>query len=202
MVFIIISTLGIVGCKSEKEITLNKEVLTQREEIRDRLNGNSMGIYSISNLEKGEYKVSITYEEYNKGKLKKSEGIIITEIEIMENNEIVTIGINKNNSDKMIFDISQHNKDRFISSATSAWVDLDNIDIKENGFSWNMLDGSSEYNYIIKLDEEIAIACLNVGDGYATYGMNLGNSFVKPNVNDDILDNKRDIIFYLKISKI
>ncbi|EPZ57218.1 hypothetical protein H477_2296 [[Clostridium] sordellii ATCC 9714] len=93
----------------------------------------SMGIYNINHLEKGKYKVSISMEEYKEGKLKDKRDILVaSDIEVKSSEGILNVGINKNNKDVLVFDISQNDKDGFMAS-TSEEIDLSKYDKKDSG---------------------------------------------------------------------
>lgn len=201
-IFIIIGTLGLVGCTNKKEITIEKETVEPKEQIKERLAGNSMEIYSVNNLDKGIYRVIITSEEYNDGNLKEASDLLASEIEIKNDKGNLNIGINKTDNNKLVFDISQNDKGEFMA-ATSQGMDLSKINIENSGATWNMLENASEGVHKIEMGKNLAIASFSTGKKGATYGINLGSDFIKPSEADaDVPDNMVDIIIYLKISKI
>jgi hypothetical protein len=202
-IFIVIGTLGLVGCEQKEEVTINKYITNPKDKIKERLTGNSIEVYNINNLEKGKYKVSILMEEYNEGKLKeKSKTLVASDIEIKNIEEILNVGINKNNKDVLVFDISKNDKYGFMAS-TSDGIDLSKYDKKDSGYSWNMLENASEGEHNLELGKNLAIASFSIGKGDVTYGINLGNNFEKPSeASNDIPNNMVDVIIYLKISKL
>lgn len=203
IIFIMIGTLGLVGCEQKEEVTINKDITNHKDQIKERLMGNSMGIYNINHLEKGKYKVSISMEEYKEGKLKDKRDILVaSDIEVKSSEGILNIGINKNNKDVLVFDISQNDKDGFMAS-TSEGIDLSKYGKKDSGTSWHMIENDSEGEHKLELGKKFAIAAFSIGKDRNTYDVNLGNDFVKPSEkNDDVLNNFMDIIIYLKISKL
>ncbi|GAA0104159.1 hypothetical protein UT300013_07810 [Paraclostridium sordellii] len=203
IIFIMIGTLGLVGCEQKEEVTINKDITNHKDQIKERLMGSSMGIYNINHLEKGKYKVSISMEEYKEGKLKDKRDILVaSDIEVKSSEGILNVGINKNNKDVLVFDISQNDKDGFMAS-TSEEIDLSKYDKKDRGTSWHVIENTSEGEHKLELGKKFAIAAFSIGKDGNTYGVNLGNDFVKPSEkNDDVLNNFMDIIIYLKISKL
>ncbi|MFR8871654.1 hypothetical protein [Paraclostridium sordellii] len=203
IIFIMIGTLGLVGCEQKEEVTINKDITNHKDQIKERLMGSSMGIYNINHLEKRKYKVSISMEGYKEGKLKDKRDILVaSDIEVKSSEGILNIGINKNNKDVLVFDISQNDKDGFMAS-TSEGIDLSKYGKKDSGTSWHMIENDSEGEHKLELGKKFAIAAFSIGKDGNTYGVNLGNDFVKPSEkNDDVLNNFMDIIIYLKISKL
>ncbi|MEG2786856.1 MAG: hypothetical protein RR942_03460 [Romboutsia sp.] len=201
-IFIIIGVLALMGCTKKEDIIIDKEIVEPKEQIKERLSGNSIGIYSVANLDKGIYRVSIMSEEYNDGKFKKSIGVLDSEIEIKNNKGNLNVGINKTDNNKLVFDISQNDKSEFMAT-TSQGMDLSKINIENSGSTWNMLENASEGVNKIELGKNLAIASFSAGEKGVTYGIKLGNNFIKPSEADaDVPDNMVDIIIYLKISKI
>lgn len=202
IIFAMIGTLGLGGCTNKQEITINKDIANPKEQIKERLTGNSIGIYDVNNLEKGKYEVSITSEVYNDGKLKESSNILSSEMEIKNNKDNLNIGINKTDKDILTFDISQNKKDEFMAS-TSQGLNLSKFNGENIGVTWNMLENDSEGAHKIELGKNLAIASFSTGKDRVTHGITLGNDFVKPSeASGDILNNMVDVIIYLKISKI
>ena len=202
IIFAMIGTLGLGGCTNKQEITINKDTANSKEQIKERLTGNSIGIYDVNNLEKGKYKVSITSDVYNDGKLKESSNILTSEMEIKNNKDNLNIGINKTDKDILTFDISQNNKDEFMAS-TSQGLNLSKFNGGNIGVTWNMLENASEGAHKIELGKNLAIASFSTGKDRVTHGIALGNDFVKPSeASGDISNNMVDVIIYLKISKI
>lgn len=202
IIFAMIGTLGLGGCTNKQEITINKDIANPKEQIKERLTGNSIGIYDVNNLEKGKYEVSITSEVYNDGKLKESSNILSSEMEIKNNKDNLNIGINKTDKDILTFDISQNNKDEFMAS-TSQGLNFSKFNRGNIGVTWNMLENASEGAHKIELGKNLAIASFSTGKDRVTHEITLGNDFVKPSeASNDILKNMVDVIIYLKISKI
>lgn len=201
-------SLGIVGCSNvnieestnkEKSITISKENFDKIEEMKDRVQGNSTGIYKVNNLEKGKYKVIISMEEYNDGKLKESQNSLIDEVELKNNKDNLYIGINKN-KDNVMLNISQIGEDNYNSSTSNIFSLSED---EEKGYMWSILENNGEKVHKIQLDKEISIASFSVGKDGTTYGINVGEDTLKPSEYDFSGQiNAKDIVVYLKISKI
>jgi len=207
LILAVVLMLGVSGCTkyskqtpfNEKSITITREKFDKVEEMRDRLQGNYTGIFKVNNLAKGKYKVTIFIEEYNNGKLKESRDILGDEIEIKDENDNLYVGVNKN-INNLTFDISHINKD-ISNSATSSDISFD--DDEKSGHSWSMLENNNDEVHNMKLDKEISIASVSIGNENITYGISVGEDAKKPSeYNFDGGSNSKDLVAYLKINKI
>jgi hypothetical protein len=184
-----------INTSSKTDISITREKFDKIEEMNDRLQGNYTGIFKINNLEKGKYKVVISMEEYNYGKIKKSRDLITSIVEIKDYKDNLYVGINKNENN-LTFDISHINGDKSNSST------YNNMSVGEDkaGYSWSMLENLNNEVHKVKLGKEISIASFSVGNNNATHGITVGEGARKPSeYNFDGEANSRDIVIYLKI---
>lgn len=197
-------SIGTTGCSNTndlkavndgKGIHIIKEDADRVDQIRDRVQGNATGIYKVNNLGIGKYKVEISMEEYNDGKLKESQDIISYEVDIKDNTDTLYVGINKNNdSNNLTFDVSDSK-----GSVTSGKFNLGD---EEEGYSWAMLENNGEEVHKIQLNKDLSIASFSIGKNDRTYGISVGDYTKQSEYNFDGEVNVKDVVVYLKISKI